>query len=129
VVDRPSPPPPPPPRVVERVPAESHWYANPWADGLVVGGGAAVVVGGVFMWLAHSADDAADNATQYGDARRLVDEADSRRLIGTITLATGGALVVGGIALAWWHHDRDTTIARSWSPLIGPGTVGVAGAF
>ncbi len=115
-----------PPRVAEH---ESHWYSNPWVDGLVGGGGAAIVAGGVFLWLAHSSDNAADSATQYGDARQLVDEADTRRLIGTITLATGGALVVGGIALSWWHRDHDTTVARSWSPLIGPGTVGVAGAF
>jgi tetratricopeptide (TPR) repeat protein len=125
-VDRPSPPPPlqQPPRIVEH---DSHWYSNPWVDGLVGGGGAAIVVGGVFLWLAHSSDNAADGATQYGDARQLVDQADTRRLIGTITLAGGGALVVGGIALSWWHRDHDTAV--SWSPLIGPGTVGVAGAF
>ncbi len=118
----------PPPRVVERVPAERHWYSNPWVDGLVAGGGAAVVVGGVFVWIAHSDADAADRAPQYGEARRLADQADSRRWIGAITLATGSALVLGGIALSWWSRDHDTTIAR-WSPQIGPGTIGVAGVF
>jgi hypothetical protein len=81
------------------------------------------------VWIAHGDDAAASSSSQYGEARLLADQADSRRLIGTITLATGGALVLGGIALSWWNTDRDTTIARSWSPQIGPGTIGIAGVF
>jgi hypothetical protein len=118
-----------PPRLVEHAPAESHWYSDRWVDTLVAGGGAAIVAGGVFLWIAHGDDNAADHATQYGEARRLADQADGRRLIGTITLATGGALVLGGIALAWWNNEHDTSVARSWSPQIGPGTVGIAGVF
>ncbi len=119
----------PPPRLVEHAPVENHWYSDPWVDGLVAGGGAAAVAGGIFLWMAHGDDDSADRATQYGDARRLADEAESRRVIGMITLATGGALVIGGVALAKWGGDHDTVIARSWSPQIGPGTVGIAGVF
>ena len=128
-VERPLPPPPPPPRLVAREPAESHWYSDPWVDGLVGAGGAAVVTGGVFFALAHADDQSADAATVYGDARRFADEADSRRLVGTIAVASGGALVIGGLALAWWSRDRDTAVAVRWSPQIGPGMIGIAGVY
>jgi tetratricopeptide (TPR) repeat protein len=118
-VERPAPPPPAPapPREVER----SRWWV-----GLVAGGGAIAVTGGVFVVLAHSDDNAAAAATVYGDARHFADEADTRRAIGVAALATGGALVVGGFAWAWWTRDREPTYVHAQ---IGPKTIGIAGAF
>ena len=139
-VERPLPPPPPPqpqpqpqlqlqPQLVAHSAVESHWYSDPWVDGLVGVGGAAVVASGVFFVLAHSDDQSADAATVYGDARRFADDANNRRLIGTIAAASGGALVLGGLALAWWSHDRDTSVARRWTPQLGPGMIGIAGVY
>jgi hypothetical protein len=116
-VERPMPPPPPPPRELE--------HSHGWV-GLVAGGGAIAITGGVFEVLAHSDDNAAAAATVYGDARHFADEADTRRAIGVAALASGGALVLGGFAWAWWTRDREPTYVHAQ---IGPGTIGIAGAF
>lgn len=111
-------------------PRPVHWYSDPWADALVVAGMVAGITGGAFVGLASSDDSAADSATQYGVFRQLAEDADRHRLIGSVALGSGAVLVTSGVLVYFWHGRSDeSVVARRWSPTLGLGSVGVAGAF
>jgi hypothetical protein len=110
-------------------PRSAHWYSDRWADALVVAGLVAGIAGGAFIGLASSDDAAAGSASQYGAFRQLAEDADRHRLIGGVALASGTVLVTAGVLVYFWRGRSDESVARRWSPTLGLGSVGVAGAF
>jgi hypothetical protein len=131
---KPSPPPsppslPPPPPPPPSPPAESRaWWRDPIGDGLVGAGVVGVVVGGIELSAASSADSHKAKATTYADFKKYSDDATSKGRIGVIAAGTGGALIVGGIVWYVTHRDRQEPAVTGW---LGPtgGGLALGGSF
>jgi tetratricopeptide (TPR) repeat protein len=122
VASPPDEPPPPPPE-------GRAWWKDPVGGALVGLGAVGVGVGVVFLVQGHSADTDKASATTYPAFKTLDDRAKSRGQLGVISLAAGGALVIGGIA--WYATHKSSShekIVTGWLDGHGGG-IGVAGAF
>lgn len=121
VADEPTTPPP--------AAASGHaWWKSPVGDGLVIIGVAGLVVGGVKLSSAASADSSKSNATSYADFQRFSKQADSDGKLGVIAAGAGGACVVLGVI--WYathrgHHEHQVT---GWLAPSGGG-LAVTGGF
>ena len=133
------PPPPPPDPIVEIRKPPPPPPANPGRGRRILGlsmAGAGVVALGAGVFLGMSAQSSYDDATvecggDVGDcrgdlaaARSLVDTARSRALLSTISVAAGGALVVGG-AILYLTAPRGGERAVAVTPAVGGGQAGL----
>jgi hypothetical protein len=134
VEDTPKEPAPPPEKAepIEPLPPPPHesrraWWKDPVGDGLVIVGVGGLVLGGVKLASAASADSDKSNATSYADFQRFSDKATSDGKVGVIAAGAGGALVVLGVIWYATHRDHEHTVT-GW---LGPtgGGVGIAGGF
>jgi hypothetical protein len=73
------------------------WYRDAWGDALVGGGVACLVGGAIGFAVASNHDTAATHAPDYQTVDREVRARDRAQTIGGVTLAAGGALVLGGL--------------------------------
>lgn len=117
---------PPPPPAAEGGHA---WWKSPVGDGLVIVGVAGLVVGGVKLSSAASADSSKSNATSYADFQKFSKKADSDGKLGVIAAGAGGACVVLGVI--WYathrgHHEHQVT---GWLGPSGGGGLAVTGGF
>jgi hypothetical protein len=123
----PAPPPPsaapivvqPPPAVHETTRA---WWKNPVGDGLVLVGIGGLVVGGIKLASAASADSDKSNATTYADFKHFSDKATTDGKVGVIAAGAGGALVVLGVIWYATHREHEHTVT-GW---LGPSGGGLA---
>ena len=134
VEDTPREPEPPPAHVEEVAPPQPPpheggraWWKDPVGDGLVLVGVGGLVLGGVKLASAASADSDKSNATSYADFQRFSDKATSDGKVGVIAAGAGGALVVLGVIWYAAHRDHEHTVT-GW---LGPtgGGLAIAGGF
>jgi hypothetical protein len=92
-------------------------------------GGAALVVGGAFVYDAWSIDNDANHSASQQQANALHDTASTRRIVG-ISAGVGGAVLlgVGGLMLLHDRHARPS-IQASWNVSVSPDGVAVFGSF
>lgn len=90
-------------------------------------GGAALVAGGVFGILALRSKADFDDATGE-DRQGLREDVERNALTADILIASGAAIAATGIVLFFVRKPSSARTA-SWTPTIGPGTVGIAGNF
>lgn len=111
--------------VIETVPGEP-WYRDTVGWG-VLGGGVALIGGGVFATLrAGSLSDDANAEPDLGERDRLFDQADTNRTAGAILLGVGAAAaVVGAVRLALAPADRERQVPREQALVIGPGSIAI----
>jgi tetratricopeptide (TPR) repeat protein len=106
------------------------WWKDPVGGALVGVGVVGLGVGGYLLISARSLDADKDNATSYGEFKRLEDKASSRGTLGVIAAAGGGALLVAGIV--WYATrgggDERPTQVTGWITSDGGG-VAAAGRF
>jgi hypothetical protein len=127
----PAPPPPVTPIVVQPPPPPHEttraWWKDPVGDGLVLVGIGGLVVGGIKLASAASADSDKANATSYVDFKHFSDKATTDGKVGVIAASAGGALVVLGVIWYATHREHEQTVT-GW---LGPtgGGVGIAGGF
>lgn len=106
-------------------PARRAWYADRWAWTITLSG---AVVGGVGVGLLVSASglesEAASARSEIERDARL-DDAASRKTLGTTVCVVGALLVATGVTLLAWNPsgDRVDRIA------VGPGWMSIAGRF
>jgi tetratricopeptide (TPR) repeat protein len=115
-------PPPPAPE------GSRAWWKDPVGDGLVIVGVAGLVVGGVKLSSAASADSDKANATSYTDFQRFSSKADSDGKLGVIAAGAGGALVVVGVIWYATHRDHHEHQVTGWLAPSGGG-LAVTGGF
>jgi hypothetical protein len=119
VVTLPAPvgPPPTPPR----------WWRDPWGLTLTAGGVVGIGVGVGYLAAAFVARGDAGDAPTLAEYNRRWSTAESRRDVAIGALAIGGALAATGIARFVIVHRRAQAGALAlW---VGPGTLGIGGAF
>ncbi len=104
------------------------WFEDKWGWVLTAGGVVVLGVGAAFMISASSLEDQGKSETDPAKAKDLYDQSDSRRMIGGITLATGGAILIAGVVKLAWPADQ-RRVERRTRLEIGPGTIGLAGTF
>ena len=111
----PAPPPAPssPPNATTDAPRAPAWYRDVIGDALVGGGAVILVMGAVVYASAVGKLDDADAAKTYAAQQDLVDKAHTDRLFSVLLVASGAALVAGGI----YHYVRYTDAATG--PQIG----------
>jgi tetratricopeptide (TPR) repeat protein len=97
--------PPPPP------PAPPRWYADPIGLGLLAGGLALGVVGGLRYGAALSDLDAADTATTYDRQAALVDSAHSKRTYAAV-FGIGAVALTGAAVVRFVMHRPATRESR-----------------
>lgn len=115
--------PPPPP------PADSPFYADILGDALVIGGVAAIVIGGVVYGGARSTLDDAEEAGTLAEYNDLVDQAESRRTI-SVVLVGGGAVLLGAGIARFLLRDTGHEEARvGVVPTTSGGVVTFGGSF
>jgi hypothetical protein len=100
-----------PPPLAERSP----WYKDVWG-GVLVGTGLAATVVGVILYSSSSSDaDAAGRAGTIEEYRSRLDSAETKRTAAIISLAAGGALIIGGALRYVLRDGREPTVS------LGPG--------
>lgn len=105
------------------------WYKDPLGDALVIGGVAAVVIGGIVYGGARSTLDDAEEAGSLAEYNDLVDQAQSRRTM-SVLLVGGGAILVGAGIARFVLRDTDGDEARvGVVPTTSGGFVTVGGSF
>lgn len=104
------------------------WWKDPVGDGLVVVGVAGLVVGGLELSSAASADSDKSNATSYADFQRFSDQASSDGKLGVIAAGAGGAAVVLGVIWYATHRDHGERTVTGWVAPTGGG-LAIAGGF
>lgn len=131
----PEPPPPAkedkaeaPPPEQPSTPEGRPWWKDPVGDGLVVVGVAGLVVGGLKLSSAASADSNKTNATSYADFKKFSDQATSDGKTGVIAAGAGAALVAVGVIWYATHRDHHEHTVTGWLSPTGGG-IGLAGGF
>ena len=136
-VDTPKEPEPPPPAELPPPPAETPapaspedraWWKDPVGDGLVLAGIAGLVVGGVELSAASSADSSKTNATSYTDFKKYSDQATSDGKLGVIAASAGGALVAVGVIWYATHREHHEHVVTGWLAPAGGG-LAITGGF
>ncbi len=131
------PEPPPPPKTEAKAeepppappPAEGRsWWKDPVGDGLVLVGIAGLVVGGIELSAAASADSSKSNATSYADFKKFNDQATSDGKTGVIAAGAGGALVVLGVIWYATHREHQEHVVTGWVAPTGGG-LAITGGF
>jgi hypothetical protein len=93
----------------------SPWFKDPAGDTLVGLGLAGVVVGGVMLMSANSAEADSKAAPTYDQFKALDDKAKSRGTIGVIATGAGAALILGGvIRYATRSTSAEATTVTGW---------------
>lgn len=82
------------------------WYKDPVAIALLGTGVVATGLGTGLLLSAKSLHDDSEAATDYAKHKSLADDAQSRSTLGLITVAAGGALVIGGVVWVVTHRGR-----------------------
>lgn len=82
------------------------WYKDPIALSLLGAGVVASGVGTGLLFSAKSLHNDSEAATDYARHKSLADDAKSRSTLGLITVAAGGALIVGGVVWVVTHRSR-----------------------
>ncbi len=126
-------PPPPPPGTVVPPPPESNLALWGWATaGLGV---AALVAGGAYHALSFDSatrhDEAStDGETPLADLEDLQSDSESEFTIAIVGYTVGGLAVATGVTLLLLDRPAgDQAGSVSWTPVLGPGGVGLAGRF
>ncbi len=91
----PTPPPREEPRQVDG--GGSTWWKDPIGGALVGVGAVGVGLGIVFLRQGAAADADKNGAASYPEYEELANRAESRGRLGVISVAAGGALIIGGI--------------------------------
>ena len=104
------------------------WWKSPVGDGLVIVGVAGLVVGGIELSSAASADSDKANATSYVDFKRFESKADSDGKLGVIAAGAGGACIALGIIWYATHRDHHEHQVTGWLAPSGGG-VALTGGF
>jgi hypothetical protein len=96
-------------------PAPSPWFKDPAGDTLVGLGLAGVVVGGVMLMSANSAEADSKTAATYARFKALDDKAKSRGMYGVIATGAGAVLILGGvIRYATRSPSPEATTVTGW---------------
>jgi hypothetical protein len=134
------PPPPPPPVALVRLPPPAPPPEPPpivastgsgrWVGAAAAGGGLVAIGVGGYLALSAKSDygSVAGECTPRGcnqDGFDVRNSARSRADVATVFLVVGAAAVVGG-GLLWWLAPSGHAGAQA---VVGPGSVGVVGAF
>lgn len=122
--DKAQPPPPETPPTSEG----RAWWKDPVGDGLVLVGVAGLMVGGIELSAAASADSSKTNATSYADFKKFSDQATSDGKTGVIAAGAGVAFVAVGVIWYATHRDHHEHTVTGWLSPTGGG-VGIAGGF
>lgn len=104
------------------------WYGDSWGWSVTGGGAATAVVGGIVLWSASGLEDDAAGAASESDRRQLLDDADSRRLIGGVVLGVGVAATVAGVFMLV-RNPREDDRPRQTTIVFGPSWFEVRGTF
>jgi len=116
------------PEPVAATPEGRPWWKDPVGDGLVLAGVAGLVVGGIELSSAASADSSKSHATSYTDFKKLDDQATSDGRTGVIAAGVGGALVVVGVVWYATHRDHREHTVTGWVAPTGGG-LAITGGF
>jgi hypothetical protein len=87
-----------------------------------------LVVGGIQLSAAASADSSKTNATSYADFKKFSDQATSDGKLGVIAAGAGGALVVLGVIWYATHRDHHENAVTGWLSPTGGG-LALTGGF
>jgi len=104
------------------------WWKDPVGDGLVLAGVAGLVVGGIELSAAASADSSKTNATSYTDFKKFSDQATSDGKTGVIAASAGAALVAVGVIWYATHREHHEQAVTGWLSPTGGG-LAVTGGF
>lgn len=126
-VPAPEPKPAPPPEPPKGPEGKSRWR-DPIGGALVGAGVIGLGVGGYFLVAAKGADSDAKSATNYFDAQRFTDDAESKGKLGVIATLAGGALIAGGVVRYLTHGGKPRTVT-GWIVPGGGGGIAAFGRF
>jgi hypothetical protein len=112
-------PPLPPELVVDPGP---RWYSNKLADGLVIGGAAALAVGVTFFAVSHNTEADARSEMFLDTFKSDLDSATLQRRVGFGGLAVGAALTIAGVVVFIGHKHpvaaasdgRSVAVSVAW---------------
>jgi hypothetical protein len=130
---------PPPPGYVPPPAAESKGSSSKTLGWVLVGvGGAGVAVGSIFGGVALNMKSALDKpgvcspkSNCNPTAQQDIDTMNTSATVSTVGFAVGGAALVTGIIVLVTSKSPATGEVKmgSVTPLVGPGSVGLRGAF
>lgn len=122
---------PPPPRE-EPMPVDDEgraWWKDPIGGALVGVGAVGVGLGIVFLAQGSAADADKEMAASYPEYEELANKAESRGRLGVITVAAGGALIIGGIVRYATHGSSKESTAVTTLVLPSGGGLALSGRF